>query len=191
MILYVDETENEKYFIVTGLLVESEATLTLAYKRFKNKIKGFNIREKYKSNLFTEFKSTLLDNTYTRIKEKMVEEIVSLDGIAIYSCYIKKDIKFKQELKESVYITLLSKIIGEIDRGCTIVFDSFGKKDFEERIINSFRDVDCVEKIFPGISEKEPGLQFVDNICSLIRLHISKDKKDVYYDKIRHMLKEV
>ena len=40
-ILYVDETENEEYFIVTGLLVDSEAVLQLAYKRFKRKIESF------------------------------------------------------------------------------------------------------------------------------------------------------
>lgn len=191
MILYVDETENGEYFIVTGLLVDSEAVLQLAYKRFKKKLKGFNIKTKYKSKLFTEFKSTLLDNTYTRVKERMLEELIPIESKAIYSCYVKKGVRFNQELKESVYVALLSRIIGEIASRCKIIFDSFGKKDFEDKIIRAFSGVECVEEIRPSFSENEPGLQFVDNICSVIRLHISDDKKDLYYDRIKHMIKEV
>ena len=78
MILYVDETENDEYFIVAGLLVESDAEVNLAYKRFKKRIKSFNIREKFRSRLFTEFKSTLLDNTYPTVKKIMIGEILSL-----------------------------------------------------------------------------------------------------------------
>ena len=35
MLLFVDETENEDYFIVTGLLVESQNDIDLIYSRFK------------------------------------------------------------------------------------------------------------------------------------------------------------
>ena len=38
MILYVDETENNEYFILTGLLVDTEYNVELAYKKFKNSI---------------------------------------------------------------------------------------------------------------------------------------------------------
>lgn len=191
MIVYVDETENEEFFIVAGLLVISSSDVDLAYKRFKNRVKDFNIREKFRSRLFTEFKSTLLDNSYIRIKKRMIEEILSLDGMVIFSCHMKKDLRFNQELKESVYITLLSRIIGEITADTVVVFDSFGKKDFEERIVRSFIDADNIEDIYPGISEKEAGLQFIDNICSVIRLHKSGDKKDVFFETIERMIKEV
>ena len=191
MILYVDETENDEYFIVAGLLVESDAEVNLAYKRFKKRIKSFNIREKFRSRLFTEFKSTLLDNTYPRVKERMIGEILSLEGMIIYSCFVKKDVHFNQELKESVYITLLSKILGEIKSNTVVLFDSFGKKDFEDRIIRSFIDNDIIDDLFPGKSEKEAGLQFIDNICSVIRLHKSGDGKDRFFDLIKGMIKEV
>ena len=108
----------------------------MAYKRFKKRIKSFNIREKFRSRLFTEFKSTLLDNTYPRVKERMICEILSLEGMIIYSCFVKKDVHFNQELKESVYITLLSKILGEIKSNTFVLFDSFGKKDFPFSISN-------------------------------------------------------
>ena len=43
MVLYVDETECEEFFIVTGLLVENASDVNDAYKRFKKNIKGFSI----------------------------------------------------------------------------------------------------------------------------------------------------
>lgn len=40
MILFVDETENDNYFIVTGLLVESQNDIDSVYSRFKKKAKN-------------------------------------------------------------------------------------------------------------------------------------------------------
>lgn len=41
MILYIDETENDNYFIVTGLLVTSKQNVDMTYKRFKKKCYEF------------------------------------------------------------------------------------------------------------------------------------------------------
>ena len=40
MILYIDETENEQYFIVTGLLMDSEYSAIKLYKSFKRDIEN-------------------------------------------------------------------------------------------------------------------------------------------------------
>lgn len=191
MVLYVDETENEEYFIVAGLLVESESMVLSSYRRFKKKVKNYNIHKKFRARVFTEFKSTLLDNTYTRIKAKMVEEITTLEGEVIYSYYCKKEKKFGQAVKEDTYALLLKRIVSECKSKCDVVFDSFGKKDFEEKIILLFNDSDMVSSIRAGVSEREAGIQFIDNICSVIRLHLSKDKKDKFFKEIEHMTKEV
>jgi len=61
MLLFVDETENEDLFIVTGFLVKSKEDADLAYKHFKRKIKDCRISDREKRKLFTEFKSTLMD----------------------------------------------------------------------------------------------------------------------------------
>ena len=169
MVLYVDETECEEFFIVTGLLVENASDINDAYKRFKKNIKGFSIPEKYKSKLFTEFKSTLLDRDYSRVKRKMLEEICALDGVIIYSSYIKKTPIINQIQKESLYITLLSSIMGTLDRETTIVFDRFGKQAFENNIVDSASTTKTVVDIYPQDSQQEPGLQFVDNICSVCK----------------------
>ena len=71
-----------------------------------------------------------------------------------------------------------------------MVFDAFNKKDFEKKIILSILPMDNIEKITPGDSVLEPGLQFVDNICGAIRL--SKLKKDEwgFFDIIEKIVKE-
>ena len=191
MILYVDETENEELFIVTGLLVDSETSVENAFRRFKKSVRGFKLHPKSKSRIFTEFKSTLLDNDYQRIKVRMLEEIRATEGAVIFSCYMKKGIKFNQILKESVYITLFSSIVKSIEEDVSIVFDSFGKTDFEARIIESVLHLNNVNDVTPGNSEKVHGLQFADNICSVIRLHKSGDSKDMYFQLIEKMIREV
>ena len=55
MLLFVDETENEDYFIVTGLLVESQNDIDLIYSRFKKKAKNLNISDKNVICSFTCF----------------------------------------------------------------------------------------------------------------------------------------
>ena len=66
MLLLVDETENNEFFIVTGLLVQSQKDIDLTYNRFKKIAKRINISDKKRGQLFTEFKSTLMDRNYQK-----------------------------------------------------------------------------------------------------------------------------
>ena len=191
MILYVDETENDKLFIVAGLIAPSEQDVELAYKKFKNGIKGFKIPNKYKSKVYMEFKSVYLDHDYSKLKLKMLEEIHQIDGSVIYSCFIKKNSKFNQVLKESVYITLISSIMGALDSKTDVVFDRFGKEDFEKRIVECAKSNVNIVNIEPRDSQLIPGLQFADNICSVIRMHKSGEDEYNYYDLISDMVEEV
>jgi len=191
MILFVDETENKDYFIVTGLLVRSREDAILAYSRFKNSISAFPISPKKRAQLFTEFKSTLLDKDYKRIKYKMLEEINNIKPCVIYSCYIKKGIMFSQKIKEESYIVLLSKIVSSIDLDISIIFDTFNKPDFEALIIGRISNYQNVQAIMSMDSQQEAGLQFVDNICSVIRRSISGTDENNYYDIIKKWVKEV
>lgn len=191
MILYVDETENEDFFIVTGLLVNSDESIRLAYKKFKNGISGFKIGSKAKSKLFTEFKSTAMDRNYQRIKERMLKEVLETNCLIIYSCYKKNEPSMNQILKQSVYITLLSNILATLEDSTAVIFDGFGLDRFEKDIIRSADIYPSVINIRPGDSQKEPGLQFVDNLCSTIRRHISVNEKDLYYDYISEIVRVV
>ena len=157
MYLYVDETENEKYFIVAGLLVDSAELVENSYRHFKKRLNSFKINPKTKSKIYTEFKANILDNHYQKIKIKMIQEICKTKGTIIYSCHAKKSCPFKQKEKETVYIRLLSSIVKTIKEKTNIVFDSFGKKDFEERIVNTLGAAASVNTITPGDSEKIHG----------------------------------
>lgn len=123
MLLFVDETENEDLFIVTGFLVKSKEDADLAYKHFKRKIRDYRISDREKRKLFTEFKSTLMDQHYQKLKIKMLEEVIAFDNTVIYSTYIKKDEVFRQSRKEDIYVLLLSKIVASLEQETEIIYD--------------------------------------------------------------------
>ena len=85
MILFVDETENDRFFIVTGLLMKSKSEADELYRRFKKKINGSKISEKEKRVVFNEFKSTLLDKSYQRIKTVFRLRIHALNPVYSWS----------------------------------------------------------------------------------------------------------
>lgn len=190
MILYIDETENDNYFIVTGLLVPSKADVDLAYKKFKKKVSSMKINPKMKQKIFNEFKSVILDREFQRIKTKMLEEIMLLDNQIIYSCYIKKDHQFNQFEKEEQYICLLDNIVSSISHDIEVIFDAFNKTDFENRIVEHIGEKNNILSIEPRNSYDEPGIQFVDNLCSVIRLSYL-DSKNNYYQIIKDKVTQV
>lgn len=190
MYLFVDETECPEYFIVTGLLVNSKEDVELAYKRFKKKVSGIPIPPIKKAELFTEFKSTLLDNDYKRVKRALLLELNEFEYCAAYSCYIKKAL-FPQSVKEKIYTSLLMRIVMAIDNEVDIIFDTFNNQAFENDIIQCLLGCTNVKTINPGDSQKEPGIQFADNLCSVFRLHkTGRDSKD-FYSLISDFVKEV
>lgn len=191
MILYVDETENEELFIVTGLLMNSRESAEIVYKSFKKKARNMPVSKRDKAMLFTEFKSTLLDKHYQRIKEKMIESLGEADRQIIYSCHIKKGSSFPQNFKEDIYIALLSRIVLDIMEDVSIIFDTFNKSDFEERIVDRISAYSNVQAIMPRDSQKEPGLQLVDNMCSIMRLHKSNSDSYGFYSLIDKWVREV
>ena len=74
MILYIDETESDDYFIVAGLLTSSKAATNLSYKHFKKKLRSMKISDKEKQRIFYEFKAVLLDRHYQRIKINFISD---------------------------------------------------------------------------------------------------------------------
>lgn len=185
VILYVDETENENYFIVAGLLTESKAITDLAYKHFKKKLKSMKLSQKTRQKICLEFKSYLLDRHYQKIKLTMLKEINQLNHKIIYSCYHKKDTYFNQDMKEKVYIKLLNNIVASINEPIEIIFDTFNKKDFEQKIIQDISKNSHVMKIKDSDSRMEAGLQFIDNLCSVIRISKKETNYD-FYQLIKH-----
>lgn len=193
MILFIDETENEKYFIVTGLLVNSESDINDIYHSFKKQINNIKIHKKYKSKIFIEFKSTLLDSRFQRIKIKMLESLNQTNSSIIYSAYIKKTNHIKQSLKDKTYIKLLNAIIKCIseDIKLNIIFDSFPNKRTVDHIVYTISKNENVVSIKPADSQLIPGLQYVDNICSAIRLNLSGSDEYGFYNLIKDKIIEI
>ena len=186
MILYVDETENDNYFIVTGLLVKSEKGINDVYHSFKKQVNKLKIPKKYKSKLYVEFKSTLLDTRFQKIKMKLLESLNAIDDTVIYSAYIKKTNHIKQSLKDKTYIKLLTSIVNYIDKSIhlDIVFDSFPNKRTVAHIVDVISKIENVKSIAPADSQLVPGLQYVDNLCSTVRMNITGTDNYGFYKLI-------
>ena len=191
MILYIDETECEDYFIVAGFLVHSKQQTDMAFKHFKNSLKSMKISLSEKQKVYTEFKSTLLDKHYQKIKKKMLFEIFKLNGTILFSKYTKNHIPFKQHVKEENYILMLSKIVSSINGNIDIIFDNFNNYKFESRIIDALSPYKNVISINPQDSRNNVGLQFIDNICSVIRLHHTQRDINNFFDIIRDQITEI
>lgn len=191
MVLFVDETENENLFLVGGVLVESKEEVHAAYKRFKRRIKDYPITNRFRTEVFREFKSTLLDKRYQRIKSRMVEEIADLDCKIIYACFKKSELKFDQELKEKVYMELLARISSSIDEDISIVFDAFNVPSFDEKVVRELSKQKAVQAIMPQNSQSEPGLQLIDNICSVLRYYKTSGEKNDWYKMLENKILEV
>lgn len=181
MILYIDETENQDYFIVAGLLANSKTEVDISFKHFRNAVKNMNIKTKDKNVVFIEYKSNIIDRRYKNIKLKMLNEINNLNDAIYYSCYIKKEKSLKQSIKEKEYIRLLEKIVSVIPYDIDIVFDSFNKKDFELKIIERISHKENIISIKPMNSQLEAGLKYADNICGVIRLFLSGNDEHNFY----------
>ena len=80
----------------------------------------------------------------------------------------------------------LSEVL--LHRNNKMLNDSFGNKRFEKIIISSFIDQSLVEKIFPADSQTVAGLQFIDNICSVLRAHESQNDRNHYYEILKDIV---
>lgn len=190
MILYVDETENNDYFILTGLLLESEKIANDIYYSFKKKANRYKIPENLKAKLYTEFKSTLMDEKFPTLKRKMIEELKTADNLIIYSIYVKKDKRLMKDLKFDLYTRMLSKIVNSIGHDLDIVFDKCSDSKVDQYIVETISSLDAVLSIKAADSQLTPGLQLVDNMCSIIRHKYTNNDRNGYYELIVENVKE-
>lgn len=191
MILYIDETESEQLFIVAGVLVPSKQNVDIVFRNFKKRASMTPLPIKEKALLFKEFKSTLMDNDYPRLKKTLLSFIYNNKYEIFYSCYYKQATVFNQKEKEKTYIRLLCRIVESINQDIEIVFDSFNKKEFESRILKRLREFQNVMKIQPVNSETVSGIKIVDNICGVLRLKESKKDKREYFEIIKLLVRKV
>jgi len=191
MRMYVDETGNNEIFLVAGLVTASPESVELAYKQFKKSISADYIPAKYKSKIYTEFKSTLLDRDYSHIKRKMLQTIASTDSLIVYSCTTGRTVVRNKTVFQSTYITLLSKIVNNFHDDIDIQFDAFGDMLFEETIVASMKNIPYVRSIEPTDSRVTWGIQFIDNICSVLRLKETNSDHHGYYEIIRSKVQRV
>lgn len=76
-------------------------------------------------------------------------------------------------------------MINDIDDEVAVYFDSFKKKDFEDKIKERISKIDNVILIESKDSLNNKGIQFADNICSVVRRYLSNNDENNYYDIIK------
>ncbi|MDO4198258.1 MAG: DUF3800 domain-containing protein [Erysipelotrichaceae bacterium] len=189
--LYIDESIDGAFFVVGGILTDSENDLFLAYSQFKKQILNIPLTRKQKEKITYEFKSALLDRIYPRIKRKLLYKLSTLNCSIVYS-YKALQHKLNQTDKEKLYIVMLSDIIKSIkDDVVVVTFDSFGNSRFENLIIREMSKIQNVKSIRKEESFNNKGLQFADNVCGVIRKHLSNRDYDNYFEIIRNKTLEI
>ena len=187
MILYVDETGNNKIFIVAGLLASSKEDVELAYKRLKKDVENYPINPKFRAKVFFEFKSRLIDKDYSRIKIKLLENLNSIKYKSLYNISYNKKETFNGNDKKQTYINQLLTIVNSIDEDIELYFDN---TEFNDEVIREVSKCKNVIKIEPKESFACHGIQFIDNICSVIRMNETKEQNG-YYELIKNNVKIV
>ena len=179
MFLYVDESEGDDYFVVTGILVKNDRELMQLYKTIHKFIKNQKMSNKQKAVLLLELKDYDLHRGYKRIKKKILYELGNQDVTIYYSVYQKKK-HFDQTKKEKVYIKSLKDIVERVQEPINVIYDEFNLKRFHINIEHEISLLDNLEKIRSGNSQKEKLLQFADIICGTIRRFLQDDDRAMY-----------
>ncbi|MDO4941059.1 MAG: DUF3800 domain-containing protein [Erysipelotrichaceae bacterium] len=182
--LFIDESIDQNYYVVGGILTNSENDLLLVYNQFKKQVLNMPLTNKQKINITTEYKSTLLDKTYPQIKKKFLYKLNSLNCNVIYS-HKKLEEKLNKNINENTYIELLTNIINAIDDDVIVVtFDNFSNAKFENRIIETIGSLANVKSIKKDYSYNNKGLQFADNVVGVIRRKLSNTDSNGFFDII-------
>ena len=191
VILYVDEPETEELFIVAGLLVVSKQDVEMVFKRFKKRAKNLVLSAKYKARLFNEFKSVIMDKDYQKLKMEMLSQLNTIHYRIIFSSQMKNGTSFTQKEKERAYINMISSIAIDAEEQTDIFFDCFNNQSFENAIIKKLESIQNVRQSSPTVSETDKGIILIDNICSVLRLHLTHKDKNRVHDLISQNIKKI
>ena len=89
MILYIDETENDDFFIVAGVLFPDEKDMETAYKQFKKKVENLELKPSVKAKVYTEFKGNFIEKKAKRVKDLIMQSLQESAQKIIYGIYKK------------------------------------------------------------------------------------------------------
>ena len=189
--LYIDESIGEQLFVVGGILADSEEDLLFAYRQLKKQISRIPMTRKQKESVMNEFKSVILERTYPQIKRRLLYKINSFRCTVVYASRHYEGTLYQEE-KEKLYISMLAQIVSSIEEPVIIVtFDSFGNVVLETRIVDIVGSLPNVHSIKSDFSYNSKGLQFADNVCGVIRKHITGNDNDGFFEIIRKKTWEI
>ncbi len=178
MFLFIDETEDDKYFLVGGILVPKEDSLQGLYKKVRSKIKHHKYSMKAKNELLTELKDYQINKRYRRLKKYILQKLSTI-GV-FYYCMIGKKKHFKQVDKERTYIKLLKKIIKSVNCDVNVVYDDFKLLRFHNNISVEVLKLENVISVNSAKSQECKSLQFSDIVVGTIRRYYKELDIEMY-----------
>jgi len=162
----------------------------IAYHQFKKQFNEIPLTRKQKERISFELKSSVLESSFPQIKRKLLYKLNLLNCKIVYS-FRSVDGILKQDKKESLYLDCLKSIVNGINDDITIItIDELGSYKFESIVIQEISKLDKVKSIRKDSSFNSKGLQFADNVCGVIRKHISNTDTDNYYEIIERKVKK-
>ena len=189
--LYIDESIGEQVFVVGGILADSEEDLIFAYRQLKKQISRIPMTRKQKESVTNEFKSVILERSYPQIKRKLLYKINSFRCQVVYISRRFEGILY-QDAKETLYVSMLLQIVSSISEPVIVVtFDAFGNAAFEKKIIQEVGCISNVYSIKQDFSYNSKGLQFAENVCGVIRKHITGNDSDGFFEIIEKRIWEI
>ena len=97
-----------------------------------------------------------------------------------------------QDAKETLYVSMLLQIVSSISEPVIVVtFDAFGNAAFEKKIIQEVGCMSNVYSIKQDFSYNSKGLQFAENVCGVIRKHITGNDSDGFFEIIEKRIWEI
>ena len=113
-----------------------------------------------------------------------IGHLILVDKDKVESSNINRQLLATTETIDQVKVIVMKKRIQTLNPECKVdTYDCFYDCSMDEKIFSQRIDfvIDCIDSIKSKDSEIEFGLQFIDNICSIIRLHIDKKESTLYY----------
>jgi len=202
--LYLDETEDEKYFIIGGVLTTDIKKVEDAVYETKRNIKRKKgIPEKTKAKILTELKERDLNSWGLQDIKKHFFLNLTLDKVkfrgknvftpnpkvkVIGVIHIKENSSLVNEKKGYIYFKMLELLLSDPlfkEKEIEIIYDEFSSEYFDKSIETTIDSYINLKKIQSGNSEVVKALQAADLCVGSIRRNLNGEKNCYYYELIK------
>lgn len=202
LFIFLDETEDENYFLVGGIVTSDREELLDAIhetRRFIKSKKG--LVQRHREQILNEIKDyylvrwgyedikvKFLENIrFKKIKTKNKKKSTSHVRSNIIVAYMKFENEEKKHLsqveKEEIYYQMLCSLLSDpkfANEKIEIIYDEYGNAEFRDRLTNLPNHFKNLIQISPGKSNIIKELQAADVCVGCIRRSLSGENLEIF-----------